>query len=215
MDFAGQIRAARAFLNLTQDQLAESAELSLQGMQKVERGETNPTERTQRKIVAALAKHGISFTETGIEYSEYPVYFLAGKTHEETYLKLLEDAFDHLRERKNPELLIMYADDKVSPPAVNNYYRKIRASGIRMRQLVQDGNTYLMGPLSEYRYVPKAFFINRVTLVYGDRIANLTGDFSKAIVRVDAVNTAVQRNTFDLLWSVLAAPTKTTAHDRF
>ncbi|MCB1320484.1 MAG: hypothetical protein KDK34_09540, partial [Leptospiraceae bacterium] len=131
------------------------------------------------------------------------------------YLQLLNDAYAHLKEQKNKELLIMYADDSVSPPSVNNFYRMMRADGIRMRQLVEAGNTYIIGPLDEYRYIPKPYFINRVTLIYGDRIAWESGDVLKTIVRVDPVGTEIQRNTFNLLWSVLDKPVTTTAKEHF
>ncbi len=215
MDFSGQIRAARAFLNLTQDQLAEQADLSLQGMQKVERGESHPTARTQKKIVKAFEKRGVLFTERGIEYEPNPLYFLEGDTQEEAYLQVLDDVERHLAGRKHPELLIMYSDDSVSPEAVNAAYMRLRAAGIGMRQLVQEGNTHLMAPLDEYRYVPKAFFINRVTLIYGDHVVTEAGNAFQFAVKVDPVNANIQRNTFNMLWSVLQQPTKSTSDVRF
>ena len=215
MDFAGQIRAARAFLNLTQDQLAEQAELSLPGMQKVERGESQPTARTQKKIIKAFEKRGVQFTPRGIEYVENPIFLLEGETQQEAYLQVLDDVYKHLQGRKQPELLIMYADDQVSPAPVKAALRRIRASGIRMRQLVQEGNTYLMGPLEEYRYVPKSFFINRVTLIYGDHVTTEAGSTTEFAVKVDPVNANIQRNTFNMLWSVLQQPERSTADERF
>lgn len=215
MDFAGKIRSARAYLNWTQEKLAQEADLSFQGIQKIERNETQPTGRTQDKIIRAFEKRGIVFTAKGIEYEEYPVIIIQGNSHESCYMQLLMDAFDHLQGRKNPELLIMYADDKVSPPPVNDHYRKMRAAGIKMRQLIQEDNTYILGPLEEYRYVPKKFFINRVTLIYGDRIATETANFNRAIIKVDPVNADIQRNTFNMLWSILKQPQKSTAHEKF
>lgn len=215
MDFAGKIRSGRAYLNWTQEKLADAADLSFQGIQKIERGETQPTARTQAKIVRAFEKRGVIFTPKGIEYEEYPLLFVEGSSHEDCYLQLLEDAYDHLQEKKNPELLIMYADDKVSPPSVNAFYRKMRASGIKMRQLIQEGNTYIIGPLDEYRYIPKDFFINRVTLVYGDRIANETANLNRALIKVDPVNAEIQRNTFNMLWSILEKPGKSISDEKF
>ncbi len=214
MEFAGKIRAGRAYLNWTQEKLAAESDLSFQGIQKIERGETQPTARTQEKIVRAFAKNGVNFRSKGIEYEEYPVIFVDGNDHESCYIQLLQDAFEHLKQKKDPELLIMFSDDKVSPPAVNDLYRQMRAAGIKMRQLVQEGNTYIMGSLDEYRYVPKEFFINRVTLIYGNRIANETANFNRALIKVDPINADIQRNTFNMLWSMLKKPEKTTADER-
>lgn len=215
MDFAGQIRAARAYLNVTQDQLADLADLSLQGIQKIERGESQPTARTQAKITKAFERKGINFTADGITYVENPVLFVTGKTHEDCYLQLLEDVLERLQSRRNAELLIMYADDTVSPPAVNEMYRRIRKSGIKMRQLVEEGNTHLIGPLDEYRYIPKAYFINRVMLIYADCVASESTDFNKAMIRIDPFAAETQRNAFNMLWNFLNKPTKSTANERF
>jgi len=215
MDFAGKIRSGRAYLGWTQEQLADAADLSFQGVQKIERGETQPTARTQDKITRAFQKSGVTFTSKGIEYEPYPVLTLTGETEELCYLQVLDDVHEHLSDKKNPELLISFADDSVSPQSVNDSYRKMRASGIAMRQLIQDGNTYIIGPLEEYRYVPKNFFINRVTLVYGDRVASMAGGLTQAIIRVDAVQANVQRNMFNLLWSVLEQPKTSTADEKF
>ncbi len=215
MDFAGKIRAGRAFLNWTQDDLAEKSDLSLQGIQKVERGDVESTARTQKKIIHAFEKSGVIFTDKGIEYVENPVFFVEGDTHESCYMKLLQDAEEHLRQVKNPELLIMYANDQVSPKSVNDFYRQMRKQGIKMRQLIEQGNTYILGPLEEYRYIPKGYFINRVSLVYGDRIATETSNFNRALIRIDPLNAAIQRNTFNILWSLLEQPLVTTSEERF
>ena len=115
MIFGKQVAGSRAILRWTLADLAERAGCSVPTIQKIEDGKT-PTVRTQKKLIRALEKEGLVFTSTGIE-ERNPILFVEGSTHEEAYLKLLKDAFDHLRDHKNKELLIMYADDSVSPPS--------------------------------------------------------------------------------------------------
>lgn len=210
-----QIRAARAMLGWSQGDLADKAGLSQTGIARIENGSHKPNASTTEKISHALGKQGIVFTDRGIEKHEYPIYTTRGATHEEAYLKLLDDVFGHLREIDEPELLIMFANDEVSPPSVVRAYRNMREHGIRMRQLIEEGNTYLMGLLSEYRAIPKEFFINRVTLIYGDRIANESADVCQGVIRVDPVNAHIQRNMFNIMWKVLPQPERTTADERF
>ena len=210
-----QIKAARVLLGWNQKDLADHASLSQTGIARIENGTHQPNAATLEKIVAAMQKEGIIFTEKGLEKNDYPIYHTEGKDHEEAYLKLLEDAYDHLTTIENPELLIMFADDKVSPKSVNDMYRKLRKAGVTMRQIIEDGNTYIMGPLDEYRSIPKEFFINRVTLIYGNRIANESTDVCRGVIRVDPVNADIQRNMFNLLWHVLERPTESTADERF
>lgn len=214
MIFSRQIRAARALIELKQDELAEAANVSLTTIQRIEAGEDGNA-RTQEKIRRALQSLGVTFTEKGVVWDEFPVLFTHGSTHEEAYLQLISDAHEHLKSVKNPELLIMYADDRVSPPSVNDKYRAMRKDGIKMRQFIKEGNEYIIGPLDEYRYIPEKFFANRVTLIYGDRIANETADVHRGIIRVDPLNAEIQRSTFNMLWDFLKKPERSISDERF
>ena len=209
------LRAARAAKELTQQELAELSGVTAVTIGRLESGNDQPAARTRTKILRAFEKLGVTFTDSSIEISDNPIFFVEGETGEEAYLQLLEDAYEHLKISKNPELLIMYADDRVSPKSVNDFYRKMRADGIRMRQMIEGGNTYILGPLEEYRYIPKPYFINRVKLIYGDRIATETSNVLKDIIRVDPINAAIERNTFNMLWGILDQPKETTADERF
>lgn len=209
------MRAARALLAWKQEELANAAGVSSASIQKIEAGDNTPTERTQSKLLKALEKEGITFTANGLEKNKYPIYFTEGDSHEEAYLQLLEDAHQHLKGRRDPELLIMFANDKVSPPTVNSMYREMRASGIKMRQLIEEGNRYIIGPLDEYRCIPSRYFINRVTLIYGDRIASETYDVCRGVIRVDPINAKIQRNVFDIFWETLPQPEETEADERY
>lgn len=214
MIFSRQIRAARAMIELTQEDLAREADISLATIQRIESGDEGNA-RTQAKIRKALHSLGVRFTESGLIWDEFPVLFTQGNTHEEAYMQLLTDAHNHLKTIKNPELLIMYADDRVSPASVNDKYRMIRKDNIKMRQFIKEGNDYILGPLDEYRYIPTKFFANRVTLIYGNRIANETADVRRGIVRVDPLNAEIQRNTFNMLWDMLEKPIRTISDERF
>lgn len=118
-------------------------------------------------------------------------------------------------DKPDAEYLTMCADDKVSTADVNNRLKKIRNAGIRMRQLVQEGNTYLMGPTKEYRYIPKEQFRNNVSLIYGDKVAVCTEHGTKAVVFKDADLAATWRNIFDVMWNKLQEPKESTARERF
>lgn len=211
-----QMRAARAMMDVSQGHVADHLGIAANTLSKIESGQSDISVSRNLEIQRFYEREGIAFGENdSVRWNEYPIFFVEGKTHEETYLKILEDVLDSVEDLKDPELLVMFADDSVSPPKVNDMYRKIRSKGVKMRQLIQEGNDHIIGPLDEYRYVPKEFFINRVTLVYGDKIANETGDVLRATVKVDPINAEIQRNTFNMLWSILKEPTETKANERF
>jgi len=127
----------------------------------------------------------------------------------------VDDVYATLREARERECLFVCADDRESPPAVNDRYRKLRNAGIRFRQLVREGNSYLMGPPSEYRWVPKERFRNNVTLIYADKVAVTAGERSRAVIFKDAELAASWRNLVELLWQHLEQPERSTADERF
>lgn len=171
-----QIRGARGLLNWSQSELSERTGISGTSIGALENGQTTPRKTTLEVIQTSFGNAGIEFIENGVRYRNDIVTILEG---ENCYLKLLDDVFLTLRNSKNKELLISFADDKVSPPEVNDSYRHIRKAGIKMRQLVENGNTYLMGELDEYRHVPSDFFVNRVTLIYDTKFAIVLADAKK------------------------------------
>ena len=214
MDFASKIRGSRAVLGWTREELGRRAGLSVPGITGIEQG-GSPNARSRKKIIRAFENAGLVFTRTGIEQDDSPVVLLTHENPEQCYLLLLDDVARVLGQAHDPELLISYADDRVSSNAVNDRYRALRGAGVAMRQLVEDSNTYLLGPLEEYRAIPADHFVNRVTLIYGDNIAIVTaGENTITIIR-DSLNAARERSTFNLLWSVLPQPAESTADERF
>ena len=211
---AYQIRAARALVNWSQTELAERAGISLSAVAdcEAERGKT--AQATLEKMVAAFEQAAVFFTESGVERRNTATYEITG---EGWWLRVLDDVFYELADHQKPEMLMLFADDKASPPAVNEHLRRMRKEGIKMRQLVQDGNRYLMAPLKEYRWVPKKHFLNNVTVVYGDKVAVCAEDNTKAVIFRDAALATTWRSIFEMLWNgvILEAPDRSEADESF
>ena len=212
-----QLKAARALCgDMSQQELADLSGVSYNSIQLFEAGKTKLQEKSTVKILKTFDRQRVLFTARGgVEPNDNPVITIGGQNAEECYLELLNDVYQTLRDQDDRELLIRCADDSVSPPTVNERYRKMRAAGISMRQLVEQGNTYLMGPLSEYRYIPKDYFTNRVTLIYGGRVATVTANETKASINDASVNADTERKIFNYLWSIGEVPTKSTACETF
>lgn len=215
MEFKEKIRAARGVLDITRDKLSEISGVSAPAIKKIESGDTQPTATTQKKLVRSLEEQGIKFTENGVEKDTSPIRLITADSPEECYLKLLKDVFETLKNKRRAELLITNADDSVSPPAINEMYRQIRNAGVKMRQLVEEGNTYLMGELEEYRYIPAQYFINRVTLIYDNKVATITDDENTISVNRDPINADTRRNLFNFMWDSLKQPEESKADERF
>ena len=206
-----QVKAARALLGWSQEELANQARLTQNQISSFEFGRTKPADVLE-VMYRTFMFHGVTFPKNGVQLNPESVGTIEG---EGWYTRLLDDVYATLIDKEEAELLIFCADDKASPPEVNDRYRKIRNAGIRMRQLVEEGNTYLMGPLKEYRYIPKERFKNYVSLVYGNKVAVCTANSLKALVFNDTNLSTAWRNIFDVLWDKLDKPERSDAHERF
>lgn len=210
---AQQVRAARAYLDWNRTTLSEESGVSEAQICSFEIGTTkNPRQGTMDALERTFLQHGVGFKDGGIlPLLDCTIRFEG----EGWYRRLLDDVYKTLARIKNPELLLFDADDRKSSPEVNNQYRKIRAAGARMRQLVEEGNTYLMGPLKEYRYIPKKRFENYVSMVYGDKVAVCTDNNTRATVFKDKHLAATWKNIFEMLWDTLEQPKRSDADEQF
>ena len=190
------------------------------GSRRLNGANPNQPRGRKRSCGGRWKKHGVTLTDRGIEYSENaPFFFVEGDTHEATYLQLLEDVAEHVKDLRHPELLVMYADDRVSPPSINERYRAMRTEGVAMRQLIEEGKHLPDGATERVPLYPETVFSSTAwTLVYGDRVASEAGDFCRAAIKVDPVDPVgadLQRNTFNLLWKLLDEPAESDADERF
>jgi len=212
---SSQIRAARALLGWSQKDLGAHSGVSPISIANIELGGKAPKVQTIEKIISAFDKAGIEFGEQdGLKRKGINVRTLEG---EDWFNQALEDVYETLIDNPAAELIVDMADDKKSPPDVINLYKKIRNAGIKMRQTVEEGNTYLMGPVSEYRWVPKAYFRNWVMLIYGDKIVMCLSEEKRALLIENKSLVQMERQKFDFLWSLLPAleQIKSTADERY
>jgi hypothetical protein len=112
-------------------------------------------------------------------------------------------------------MLIICSDDNVSPTKVNDSYRRIRNAVIKMRQLIEEDNQYLMGNVNEYRYIPKRFFHNNVMLVYRNKVASVLHNEEKVIIIEDNGFSDSLRNLFEFMWSITKKPKASIANEKF
>jgi DNA-binding XRE family transcriptional regulator len=213
-----QIRAARALLDWSADQLAKKVGLSRMAINKIEDESVQPRAKNLADILGVLDKHGIEFVgERGVAFKNDQITTIQG---ENAFSHVLDDVITSLRGAKKPEALFECVDDRMSPPVVVENYRRLRQAGIAMRSLIKEGDTYLMGKLNEYRYLPKQYFHNSATVIYGDKFATMildpaTAKDAAAVIIHNPHIAAAQRNLFNLIWSSAQKPVKTTANVRY
>lgn len=206
-----QIRAARNFLNLDQKTVAEASGVSTMNISDIENEKGNPRSSTLKAIQNFFENKGIRFTENGgIEPAQNYVTVYEGKN---CYLNFLTDAQEVLSHLKG-EILFSGSDEKRSPPEVIEKFRAMRKDGISMRSLIKKGDTYFMGILNEYRWMPEELFVHGdVKAIYSDRVSYLVSwaETPKVIVIQDKTIAEEAIRQFDFVWEQSEPPTESTS----
>ena len=207
-----QIKMARALLGWDQGALAEKSGVSLPQIASIESGKVkSPRISTLTAIRDACVRAGAEFKDDGVFPKTDPTTRFAG---EGWFLKVLDDIHETLKDEKQKELLIFGGDNTVSPPPVIEKFRQLCDMGVTIREMVEEGNTYLMGREENYRWIPKKYYQNHITVIYADKVCN---DFhTHGLLIQDKDWAATERNKFNLLWSQLPPLTiKSTSNVRY
>lgn len=213
-----QLRAARALKSWSLDDLEALSGVSRQTIYKFENGKHRLQRDTEAALMKVLENQGIELIDDrGVALKNDQMVTLSG---ENVFFRLLDDVIATLRDDDNAEALFACIVDRLSPPVVIENYRRLRSAGIKMRSLVKEGDTYLMGSLDEYRCLPVGFFHNNTTVIYKDKFATMildpeTGNDAGAMIIRNPHIASAQRNLFNLVWSNAPTPSTTTADVRY
>jgi len=200
-----QIRSARAFLNLSQDQLASDIGITKQALSRIESGAVSkPHVSTMEGIQKALESKGIEFTKDGgIKPETSSVTILEG---DDSFLRLMNDIYLTLKESKE-EILWLFVDDAESPPEVLEIEQQIMRAKIPSRSIVKAGSQILYDP-KDYRVVSANYFTNSPAVIYGNKVAFIadTKITDKIMILQNEVIASIQRNIFNFAWDHCPAP---------
>jgi transcriptional regulator with XRE-family HTH domain len=191
-----QIRAARALLDWTSRDLSTRAGMQPHTVTNFEGGKVKTEAETIEKMVRTLESAGIEFTATGVQLKT-PIYRFEG---ENWFIELLRD----IQKSGETDIIIENVVPQKSPQAVIDELMVLRSSNVNFRMTAEEGNTYLDFPVSCYRWVPKQYFKNWITVIYGDCVAvKTTGKIVGCTVIRDKEISETMRNKFNLVWDLL------------
>lgn len=209
---APQLRAARGLLDWTRADLAKAANISPETIKNIEHGTFRPQEATTQTIIRAFAMHDVVFTEEeGVKRRRDTVTILNG---DDCYLKTLEHA-EMIMQGDVSEILFMYVDNALSSDAVIEVDLRLRKMGCKFRSLIEEGNSYILYPLTEYRCLPRRFFNNEVHVVYKDRVATLINKREQMVIIRNGNIADTMRKSFEFIWAHCSQPSLSTAKKRY
>ena len=200
-----QITAARSLAGWTLAQLAEQAGLSRDAIMKIEREVVQPREGTLADITKAFAAAGIEFIAGGVRWTSDVIKTLEG---DDAYLRTLDD-LHYATQKKGGEVLFFCSDDRSTRPGEQEAEERIRANGVKFRCLIEEGNTFIRWPRTEYRYIPGRYFNHNLQIIYGDKVAQMIDGGKKVLIIHNASFATTARNSFNLLWSLMQPLLKT------
>jgi DNA-binding XRE family transcriptional regulator len=209
-----QIRAARALLKWSQNDLAIRSGVSLPTIANIEVEKQQASTTTQDKLAAAFDEAGIELIEGGVRKRQDIVHILEG---DDCYLRMLDEAYLALATTKG-EILFSASNERRTPTDVLEKFRLMRRGGVHFRSLIQDQDTYLMGPINEYRWMIESLFVNSdVKAIYGDCVAYLMTwkDRKRVIILKDTRIADEQRRLFNYIWDQSIQPTHSTCDIKY
>lgn len=204
-----QIRAARALLKWSQNDLADRSGVSLPTIANVEVEKQQANTSTQDKIVTALDEAGIELIEGGVRKRQDIVKVFEG----DTALRSLQE--DILKEmQKNPgEILflgLVEIDRKQDPNGyelTKSHIQKLIDLGASEKILVKEGSTNFVAPKDWYRYMPTKYFSPHAYVIYGDKIAlNYKEGYRKIMIIRSRHFSETLRKTYMMIWEVAEKP---------
>jgi transcriptional regulator with XRE-family HTH domain len=214
-----QIRAARALLDWSQQDLAEHADLSQTGIARIENKTNKPNSKTLQKIESAFDRAGIEFIIGGVRKVERTAITYTGQ---EGFARFRDDVLTTVKHHKNPDICITNLDerlfDKWGDGEVNKKYRDEMAQikdsnpNLKFRSLVLQGDTHFSAARhSQYKWLPENSFGYFPFYVYGDKVAMIT--FEENDVNIFILNNSIilkfYREKFEKMWSQAIDPEDT------
>lgn len=165
-----QIRAARALLDWSLEDLSTRAGMTVAAISHIERGRA-PRQESLAALTTALETEGIRFTPYGVEQLQNAVIWLPA------YTDLLDDMIAH-----NPnQALFMNADDRKSSAEVTERVQRLRSGGAKIRFLIQPDCDFIAGNPADYRR-SRLLAARDVTVIYDNRTAFWTPDGVMVII---------------------------------
>lgn len=212
-----QMKAGRAMLDWNQKDLAERSGVSVATIKLIETARINSTPDTLGLIQDALEKGGLEFgLQNGVRMRDDLLTIIEKQNPDDNvFLHLMDDIYYTMKKRGYGEVLWSFVDDSISPPELLEKERLIRESGFSMRSLIKHGDTNLIYPLHEYRYLPKGFFMNNPTVIYGDKFALMANQDSKALIINNPAIAEIKKMEFEIIWAYGEEPKTSTAQERY
>lgn len=212
MPLPKEIRAARVYMDWSQDQLAERSGLAVSTIRNIEAGANSPSGKSAQALERAFADYVDFLPDGGFQPKQEKVTVLKGRTG---FVEFIWDVHNVVK-AVGGDICVSNVDEKDFLDALGeeeaqrykdamselekNFYFKVL--------IREDDDYFAAGRYAEYRWVKKEEFSNVPFYVYGDRLAILLFDEEPSVYILKNRKIAdAYRGQFDILWARSQKPT--------
>ena len=200
---AEQIRSARALLDWSTADLAKLTGLTVNGINKIERGHVHPQEETLKAIQEAFEDAGMEFLPfCGVKKKEQIVIVWEDN---EAGKRLLDDVYHTLRDTGG-EVLIAGVNEALTSTVIDRetlsaHIGRLNRCGVQEKLLIQEGDTNFVGPEESYHWVPRKYFPPNSFRIYGSKFALTDWHKPQKVIIIDDARMAESmRKLFYFVW---------------
>jgi len=214
-----QIKAARALLDWSQDDLAKAADISVATIRKLELGSISPRLETYERLKSAMENVGLEFIEpNGVRQRPDDIVVFEG---EKGIQRFFDDVYETSR-RTGEDVIQVWPSAEEFLRIIGDYRKfhadRMMALGehLKVKSIVTESTECIPSIYCEYRYLSRLFIDFVPFYVYGDKYAivpSLVGASMKAIVIHSRAASEAFRRQFEAMWEK-ATPIPRPKHDR-
>ena len=193
-----QLRAARALLNISQDDLAKGSGVAVTSIRQFELGATtNLQQKTEAALLSFLSEKVEFIGLRGVALREDDHLILEG---ESAIALMFEDIRVHLSGQETAEALFICGETPcLFSPQLAGHCSGLREFGVSYRSICHKKDAS-----ATMRVAPSNFAPLPLQAVYGATVAQMIGP-NRIILLRSAMLAGGLRQTFELLWEALPA----------
>jgi transcriptional regulator with XRE-family HTH domain len=198
-----QIKAARALLDWTQQDLARATRLHPNAITKIEKGHTSPRQRTMTVIQETLEQAGIRFNEDyGVDLKRESLQ-IAKYAGPDFIYQVNQDVLMTVREKRD-EVLDVFHDESlfsaIDPAEAERFVREKARIGFPERIIVpNDYDTFFL-PKTAYRCLSREDIGLVSWVVYRDKFALINWQARESVIIRSLALSETFRRQFEFLW---------------